>query len=108
MKLSEFKAWFEGFTESMTGAPDEDQWKRIKARIAEIDGVAVTQPVFIDRYVHPYRPYWSQPMPPQIWSQIYNTAASDTLPRASMKASFDSHSAMGDLGRAEYKHALDA
>lgn len=55
MKLNEFKAWFEGFTESMEGAPNKKQWERIKARVGEIDGIAVSYPVYIDRYV---RPYW--------------------------------------------------
>lgn len=42
MQVSEFKAWFEGFTEDMTKLPTVKQWARIKARIDEIDGVATT------------------------------------------------------------------
>lgn len=43
MKLVEFKAWFEGFTESL-----------------DIDGVAITERVYVGRY-WPSRgyPYWS-------------------------------------------------
>ena len=54
MTLAEFKAWFDGFTESMEGVPSDKQWERIKARVAEIDNKPVTYPVFVDRY----RPYW--------------------------------------------------
>ena len=39
MQVSEFKVWFEGFTEDMTKLPTVKQWSRIKARIDEIDGV---------------------------------------------------------------------
>ncbi|MCA0032723.1 hypothetical protein [Mesorhizobium sp. B263B2A] len=58
MKLNEFKAWFEGYTESMEGTPSKKQWERIKEQVAAVDGVAITPtsyPVYIDRYV---RPYW--------------------------------------------------
>lgn len=41
MTLAEFKAWFEGFTEDMDGAPNTKQWKRIKDRVKQIDGVAL-------------------------------------------------------------------
>lgn len=36
MTLPEFKAWFEGFTETMEGPPNEKQWARIQERIAEV------------------------------------------------------------------------
>ena len=39
MTPQEFKAWFEGFTEAFTGCPTKAQWTRIKARVAEIDGM---------------------------------------------------------------------
>ena len=63
MQVSEFKAWFEGFTEDMTKLPTVKQWARIKARIEEIDGVETTERVFIDRYWRRYEPYWT-------WSNI--------------------------------------
>jgi hypothetical protein len=62
MTLSEFKAWFEGLSESMEAPPTEDQWKRIKARVAEINGTATPYPVFVDRYVTPYRRYYDGPL----------------------------------------------
>lgn len=61
MTLAEFKAWFEGFTEDMDDAPNEKQWERIKARIKDIDGVAVTREVYVDRHWWPtrYSPPWN-------------------------------------------------
>lgn len=60
MNLSEFKAWFEGFTENLSGAPTPVQWTRIQAKIAEItDAPATSYPVYVDRWVRPYwREYW--------------------------------------------------
>ncbi|WP_028747996.1 hypothetical protein [Rhizobium mesoamericanum] len=108
MTLSEFKAWFEGFSEIMDGPPSEKQWERIKARVSEINGSATPYPVFIDRYVEPYRRYWpnvpywaassSGPLVGQVLSIETNTGARD----------FNSHSAMTDLGKAEYRAMLDA
>ena len=59
MTLSEFKAWFEGYTEGLDGAPTEKQFKRIKAKVAEITGTPISQTVFIDRYRDFYRTYWN-------------------------------------------------
>ncbi|CDP50692.1 hypothetical protein [Devosia sp. DBB001] len=36
MSLMEFKCWFEGFTESIEGAPTEKQFERIKAKVKEL------------------------------------------------------------------------
>lgn len=43
MTPSEFKAWFDGFTEAFTGCPTKAQWARIKDRVAEIDGKPITE-----------------------------------------------------------------
>lgn len=48
MTLSEFKAWFDGFTEAMDRPPDERQWERVKAKVAEIG---------VDRA--PFAPEWT-------------------------------------------------
>lgn len=61
MKLDEFKAWFEGFTEDMDRAPTAKQWKRIKERVAEIDGVAISYPVYVERYWPAPRPWYMYP-----------------------------------------------
>lgn len=115
MTLAEFKAWFDGFTESMDGAPDAKQWKRIKARVKEIDGVAITKTVFVDRYVpSPYRPWWEHTFTtygmsaPNTGSPARLSAGSGINKAvASLNASqFDSHNAMMDLGKAEYSAAI--
>ena len=66
MTLSEFKAWFQGFTEDMDERPTAKQWERIQARVGEITGQAVSYPVYVDRYVRqwPYNgPYWANAIP---------------------------------------------
>jgi len=66
MTNKEFKAWFEGFTEALSGTPTKAQWARIKERVAEIDGNPVTEQIYVDRYwpayngPYYYRPYWMQ------------------------------------------------
>jgi hypothetical protein len=51
MTPSEFKAWFDGFTEAFDNrVPTKAQWERVKARVAEIDGKPVTHTVYLDRY----------------------------------------------------------
>jgi hypothetical protein len=57
MRLDEFKAWFQGYTEEMKGAPTESQWQRIKEQVAKIDGIPMTYPVFVERYPQ-YPRFW--------------------------------------------------
>ena len=57
MTLQEFKAWFEGFSENIDGAPTDKQWKKIKAKVGEIDNTPTSYPVFIRQYPW-YQPYW--------------------------------------------------
>lgn len=111
MTLAEFKAWFEGFSETMEGAPSEKQWERIKARVAEINGSVVTERVFVDRYIEPYRRYW--PSAPY-WT-AYSTAGTidhgDGLMSQSTPGKadlFNSSAAMMDLGKAEYTAMLNS
>jgi hypothetical protein len=107
MTLSEFKAWFEGFTESIDDAPTVKQWARIKKRVGEIDGRAVTERVYVDRYWPPYRPY---PYTWTIGSPTYSNAASvgqisgpsySSAGDAAVSSTFDSAVAMKALGAAE-------
>lgn len=60
MTLAEFKAWFEGFTEGMEGRPTEAQFKRIKAKVKEINDQPLTREVIVEKYRdYPwFRPYW--------------------------------------------------
>jgi hypothetical protein len=63
MHLSEFKAWFEGFTDGIDGIPSPRQWNKIKERVAEITNDYTPATVFVDRYARPYwhhyQPYWN-------------------------------------------------
>ena len=86
MTPSEFKAWFDGFTEAMQGLPNEDQWKKIRKRVSEIDGTPITERIYIDHW--PGR-YWGT-------YQASYSVAGDTSPR------FDSRAAMLLAGKSEY------
>lgn len=110
MTLSEFKAWFEGYTEGLEAAPTKAQFDRIKEKVKEISGTPVSYPVYIDRYVEPYRRYWGQ-----YWGATgvgYATSNSVATYAAnaafapkgdSVTETFDSHAAMYALGKAEAK-----
>ncbi len=109
MTPSEFKAWFDGFTEALDGIPSEAQWKRIKARVAEIDGRTITEHVWVNRYlphywVTPYMPNYVVPPYVLCGSSIgvgASGAGTMTMTNAAANSTFDSHSAMLSLGRAE-------
>ena len=60
MTLSEFKAWFEGYTEEMEGPPSRKQWKKIQDKIKKISDAPTPWPIFVDRYIHPWRPHWDR------------------------------------------------
>lgn len=114
MILSEFKAWFEGFTEGLEAAPTKAQFDRIKAKVADITGTPLTQTVYVDRYVRDipysyYPPYYVRPY--GAWGGI-SSAVSGTLNLVNggiaqnagaygSSNAFDSHSAMHALGKAE-------
>lgn len=100
MTLSEFKAWFEGYTEALDGSPDEKQWKRIKAQVAKIDGAPLTQTVFIDRYRDYKWPNWPYPYVSYSAGTAVGSAA-----RQSASAEWNSHAAMYEAGKLEYRNA---
>ncbi len=111
MTLAEFKAWFEGFTETLEGAPSEKQWERIKARVAEIDGTVTTYPVFVDRYIPPYRPwYLGTPLNPVAYGANTHLDVRSTVSlngdnigaSYSEQPVFNAAAAMVDLGKAEF------
>jgi hypothetical protein len=81
MTLSEFKAWFEGYTEGLEGAPTKAQFERIKERVKEINGAPITNTVYVDRWISPYRQYWQtydSAYPVGGWAQSGNIQASTT------------------------------
>lgn len=87
MNLSEFKAWFEGFTEAMDKPPTAKQWKRIKERVDEITSDPTPWPIFVDRYVYPNRPYWVDP----IWVTTcgsFSNVSSNTIPQETPAQAF--------------------
>ncbi len=103
MILQEFKAWFEGFTDNMGEAPPtKRQWVRIRARVKEIDGAAITYPVFIERY-------WPGPPLNAMWT----CSSGSTIPTTSVTGIpnvkndghtvFNSSQAMLALGKADYQ-----
>lgn len=103
MTLAEFKAWFEGFTETMEGAPTEKQWERIQERVAQIDGSVITRDViYRDRY-------WPRINDGVLWGLPYSTCTSGTSGMVSGNlasgglADAVSDISMPDLGRAEFK-----
>lgn len=99
MTLAEFKAWFEGFTEDMDARPTEKQWKRIKARVKEINGAAITKEVWL----RDYRPYWTYTANSVPFS-TYNTTAA--LPLSYNSASTEYKAALAAVGKAEYSETL--
>jgi len=72
MNLSEFKAWFEGFTENLDGPPGEKAWTKIKDKVKAITDAPTTYPVFVDRYI--YSQPWRWNTYPQ-WQYVSNTMA---------------------------------
>lgn len=108
MTNGEFKAWFEGFSESIEASPTKKQWERIKARIAEIDGKPVTERIYVDRYLPTLYPYYYHcPNYPFVNSGFgVSNMASSALGQnlgviTQTIVSFDSSDAMHALGRVE-------
>ena len=97
MTLSEFKAWFEGFTESMDGPPNAAQWERIQSKIATIDDKPIPVTVYRE-YVDRFRPYWPASPQPLIYRGARDgmSVSLGELPR---NGGMD----IGDLGRAEFR-----
>lgn len=93
MTPREFKAWFDGFTEAMSGTPTKDQWKRIKAKVAEIDGEPITEKIFIDRYWPRYPYYYWTPNNPN-WVYCQSSGSTTNIP-------FNSTTAMYAQGKIE-------
>ncbi len=102
MTLAEFKAWFEGFIEDIDARPTEKQWKRIKARVKEIDGTAITKEI----WYRDWKPYWAGPY----WAYSTNVAGGQsanymttydygtTMPSAAVKAEH-----LYTAGKSEYE-----
>ena len=130
MNLPEFKAWFEGFTESLTAAPNAQQWTRIKEKIGKIkDEPPTSRTVFVDYYERPWRRWMDRPCErlltgyeldaPRSARQSFSHGRSSATARDERQRSefrgreqakqltttehFDSFAAFRSLGRAEMK-----
>lgn len=99
MTLSEFKAWFDGFTESIPAKDgfNPEQAKRIRARVKEITDTPITWPIYVDRWVQPYRRYYESYGP--VW---VSDSAGDVPPNTwLMNNTSDAANPMLLAGRAE-------
>ena len=92
MLVNEFKAWFDGFTEQMTKPPTATQWKRIKARVKQIDDAPVTEYVYRD-YFRPYYAHFSSEPQKFFGATTMGQNQAQTIDSAVM---------MNDAGRAEF------
>ena len=99
MTKSEFKAWFEGFSENIEKTPSPVQWKKIKDRVKEIDDTPTTYPVFVDRYRDIYRDIYR----PYYGGNVYCGVTGDA---GSSKAEYKAEDAMRSLGMQDYKVTL--
>ena len=106
MTPKEFKAWFEGFTEAMEGQPTEEQWKKIKARVAQIDGTPTSYPVFVDRYWPRMGERWVERLEPYTVRCAAGSVGGMLVNQAgSTGKTFDTMMAMRALGHADYEDA---
>ena len=97
MRNSEFKAWFIGYAENIYGEPNKKQWKRIKARIKEIDGVETTPMIAREYWRHYYKwPEYGNNLPVPILC-----GSSGTQMSGDHTMVFNSTDAMRDLGAAD-------
>lgn len=111
MTLQEFKAWFEGYTESLDSTPNEKQWKRIRDRVKEIDGALTTHTVFVDRYRYvPSIPQYTFPWPyyggAVVCGNNYMPVATSAQNPESVSncfATFDASRAFASLGMNDYQ-----
>lgn len=58
MTRSEFKAWFDGFSENIHGVPSKKQWERIIERVNEINEDEVIRERIIERRRDWWPLYW--------------------------------------------------
>lgn len=115
MTNSEFKAWFDGFTEAMGGIPNKKQWERVKAQVEKIDGTPITERHYVDRYLPPWynRPWY----PPYYTSYSANSCAAQANVSNNLGMcqggntmgdavqTFNSHTAMYALGQLDAQGA---
>lgn len=101
MNAAEFKAWFEGFTEAMDGKPNRAQWERIKERVSQIDGMALT--IRELRHSWPQTTYtWK--LPPAFGTSVAGTRTVSNMAETGATGSEIMLDTLVDLGREEFNH----
>lgn len=123
MNLSEFKAWFEGFSENLTGTPDKKAWARIQEKIGQIQNApATTYPVFVDRWWN-NRPYYNsyygqgisgmgtglaqgvlQNSQSALCGAVQSSGANEMIQSIAAASTFEPTEAFRALGRAEFQN----
>ena len=103
MTVNEFKAWFEGFTESMERVPTKAQWNRIKEKIDSVDDMPTSHAVFIERHLQPYRTYWSTWSSGDNFTTQSGTPKSKSVTSKGIRGNFDLRESMRNAGKIEYK-----
>lgn len=108
MTLSEFKAWFEGFTEAMDGPPGPKAWERIKARVAKIKAEPTTiREIYRDWpwWPHKYALYSASAAAIPLDASLQCSGADNmiALPTTSTPAAM-----FADIGRQEAQQLVDA
>ncbi len=101
MTPSEFKAWFEGFTEAFSGCPTKAQWARVKERVAEIDDKSVTERIYLDRYWPQWVRYTNWVAPSLTTTGGVGVGTSTAVLPQNAQANFCASSAMFALGKAD-------
>jgi adenylate kinase len=75
LTVKEFQCWLDGFSEAISKAPNEKQWKKIQERIKEIE---TTEKVVIERHYRDWWPrrYWTyEPQPYVVYGTSNATSA---------------------------------
>lgn len=57
MTPEEFKAWFEGFTDGIGAVPNQEQWEKIKKKVACLGEKKLKDVVPNWNTMSPYQPY---------------------------------------------------
>lgn len=91
MTNNEFKAWFEGFCESIDGRPTVKQFDKIKAKISEIDG----NPVY-----HWHPPIWYADQTPAL--ALYTTSNYATTVSALMDHISENSASAYEAGKMDF------
>lgn len=102
MMLAEFKAWFEGYTEGLEGAPTKAQFNRIKEKVKEINSTPITQTVYLHDYYRPWREYYDRTLTSRGSMTSAQGVSQMTLTNSLPPTEpFNSLAAMYTLGKAE-------